>query len=73
MRYGTQLKLNVRTNSFDVSIIPHTLENTILAFKKINDIVNIENDCIGKYVEKLMNKNKKESNINREFLLRNGF
>lgn len=64
---------NVRTNSFDVSIIPHTLENTILAFKKINDIVNIENDCIGKYVEKLMNKNKKESNINREFLLRNGF
>ena len=26
---------NVRTNSFDVSIIPHTLENTILAFKKI--------------------------------------
>lgn len=40
--------------SFSVSIIPHTLEKTSLASKKAGDVVNLENDCIGKYVAKLM-------------------
>ena len=40
--------------SFSVSIIPHTFEKTALASKKTGDIVNLENDYIGKYVAKLM-------------------
>lgn len=40
--------------SFSVSIIPHTLQETALASKRAGDIVNLENDCIGKYVAKLM-------------------
>ena len=40
--------------SFSVSIIPHTLQETALAVKRAGDIVNLENDCIGKYVAKLM-------------------
>ena len=40
--------------SFSVSIIPHTLQETALASKRAGDMVNLENDCIGKYVEKLM-------------------
>lgn len=39
---------------FSVSIIPHTAKETILSLKRIGDIVNLENDVIGKYVEKLL-------------------
>lgn len=39
---------------FKVSIIPHTGEVTTIADKKVGDIVNLENDIVGKYVEKLM-------------------
>ena len=41
---------NVTKNSFDVTIIPYTYDNT--NFNKINigDIVNIEYDMIGKYL-----------------------
>ena len=39
---------------FEVSIIPHTLEQTVLGDKRVGDIVNLENDVVAKYVEKLM-------------------
>ncbi len=39
---------------FKVSVIPHTGEETGLLSKKPGDIINIENDIIGKYVEKLL-------------------
>lgn len=58
---------------FKVSIIPHTLDKTTLALRKKTDIVNLENDCIGKYVEKLVGPYKKTGSITREFLLQNGF
>ena len=69
----------VTDRDFSVSIIPHTLENTILAYKSEGHIVNLENDCIAKYVEKLMNfgnldrKQENKHEITREFLLKNGF
>ena len=63
--------------SFSVSIIPHTAKETILSHKSVGDIVNLENDVIGKYVDKLINfnneNNKVESNITREFLIKNGY
>lgn len=63
--------------SFSVSIIPHTAEQTVLSSKKSGDTVNLENDIIGKYVERLMsNKSEKSSSrsgITAEFLARNGF
>ena len=40
--------------SFKVSIIPHTLDVTVLGSKKIGDKVNLENDVIGKYVKKYL-------------------
>lgn len=40
---------------FKVSIIPHTGEETILLKKRAGDVVNLENDVVGKYVEHLMN------------------
>lgn len=66
----------VDNESFSVSIIPHTAEKTILFHRLIGDKVNLENDIIGKYVEKLIDfedKKKSESNITMEFLMKNGF
>ncbi len=61
---------------FKVSVIPHTREVTNLRDREINDIVNLECDIIGKYVEKLMFSQKQESGeskITLEFLRENGF
>ena len=62
--------------SFMVSVIPHTAQCTVLAYKKAGDTVNLENDCIGKYIEHFLNWEKEkttESKITREFLFSNGF
>lgn len=44
----------VTAHDFSVSVIPHTAEVTTLGSKKEGDIVNLETDIIGKYVEKLL-------------------
>ena len=44
----------VTDESFAVSVIPHTGEETALLSKKEGDIVNLENDIIGKYVQKML-------------------
>lgn len=43
----------VDSGSFAVSVIPHTQKVTILGERKVGDLVNLENDMIGKYVERL--------------------
>ena len=73
-------------DSFSVSVIPHTGEETTLLAKKPGDIVNLENDIVGKYVERLMNFNTSQkspfdnkaatstkSNITMDFLTENVF
>lgn len=42
--------------AFRVSIIPHTLAETVLQHKKPGDSVNLETDIIGKYVEHLLTR-----------------
>lgn len=49
----------VTHDSFKVSIIPHTLKETVLGHKKIGDIVNLENDVVGKYIKKLLGREEK--------------
>lgn len=68
----------VSSDSFQVSIIPHTASETTLSLRKPGDIVNLENDVIGKYVEKLIvpytkEEPKNESKITYEFLAQHGF
>lgn len=63
-------------DTFSVSIIPHTMGATILDEKHEGDIVNIETDIIGKYIEKflrLSDKPPKKSELTMEFLIKNGF
>lgn len=65
----------ITTKDFAVSIIPHTGGNTILSQKKVGDKVNLENDIIGKYVQKFLEpqQEQKESNITEDFLRKYGF
>lgn len=57
---------------FSVSVIPHTAKVTILGEKSPGDIVNLEVDIIGKYVEQLMKK-ETTGGLTEEFLRENGF
>jgi len=51
---------DLTSSSFKISIIPHTISNTILNDKKIGDKVNLENDLFAKYIEKfILNNNER--------------
>jgi riboflavin synthase len=67
----------ITESDFSVSIIPHTIDQTTLGFRKKGDIVNLENDLVGKYIEKFLTYNNNEksnkSKIDKTFLAANGF
>lgn len=63
----------VKENNFLISAIPHTIEVTVLKERIAGELVNIETDIIGKYIEKFINNPKKENGISKEFLIENGF
>lgn len=66
----------VEKDRFAVSVIPHTGEETTLLKKKLKDMVNLENDLVGKYVERLMGfcrKEEKSASITMEWLNECGF
>ncbi|GLB26358.1 riboflavin synthase subunit alpha [Lacrimispora xylanolytica] len=63
----------VSKDSFHVSIIPHTAQFTTLDKRRVGDLVNLENDCVGKYVEHLTGSETKNNNITAEFLAKYGF
>lgn len=44
----------VTEKNFQVSIIPHTGAETTLLSRRPGDLVNLENDIIGKYVQRLL-------------------
>ena len=58
-------------NIFSVAIIPHTLENTNLKNLHSGDLVNIETDILGRYVEKFLST--EHNKIDENFLIENGF
>lgn len=64
---------DITDDLFKIAVIPHTYENTNLHTLNIGDNVNIETDIIAKYVEKYLSSNDNRSNIDMNFLERNGF
>ncbi|WP_240413919.1 riboflavin synthase [Paenibacillus periandrae] len=78
---GISLTLvQVTDQRFTVSIIPHTLAQTVLQHKKPGDEVNLEADVLGKYMEKLLSfrshgggSESKSSKLTAAFLAENGF
>lgn len=66
----------VSDRDFQVSIIPHTADETTLLQHKVGDRVNLECDLIGKYVEKLLGLSSEENNqkkLTETYLKHNGF
>lgn len=67
---------NIDSETFQVSIIPHTKSATTLLSKKVGDEVNLECDILGKYIEKLLNKTepkRAKKDIDMKLLVENGF
>ena len=46
--------VNCQENSFCITLIPYTRDNTVLGTKEPGETVNIETDIIAKYVERLI-------------------
>lgn len=66
--------VDCEADSFRVSIIPHTIKATNLASKTIGSVVNLENDVVGKYVEKLLSPQRDQpSNLTEVYLKNAGF
>lgn len=51
---GVSLTVNgVHGDSFDVALIPHTVETTTFAQRRVGDAVNVEVDLVARYLERL--------------------
>lgn len=60
----------VTERDFSVSIIPHTLAQTVLGEKRVGGVVNLENDVLGKYVRNMMTT---RTGLTQDLLSRCGF
>jgi len=66
--------VDLEEKSFSVALIPYTLEETSLGFKKVGQKVNIETDMLGKWVKRiLVTDDKAVSGITEEMLKEKGF
>lgn len=71
--------IDVETDFFTVSLIPHTFKETTLGLKGIGRSVNLETDLIGKYVARFMGLNsdtaskQTKQNLSFNFLAEHGF
>ena len=60
---GVSLTINeVLKDSFRLTIIPHTVENTLFKRYKIGTKVNLETDMFARYIYNMFKGNKKEDN-----------
>ncbi len=79
---------DTKTAEFRICAIPHTIRATTLNYRKPGDLVNLETDIIGKYIERFLNfpsgklpfsepsgpkKQPETSLLTREFLMKHGF
>ncbi|MDG5787667.1 riboflavin synthase [Evansella sp. AB-P1] len=76
---GTSLTIfGLTDKSFTISIIPHTIQETIIGNKGQGDIVNVECDMLAKYIEELISQRTISSEnlsgkLSESFLKENGF
>ncbi|MDB9518994.1 riboflavin synthase [Roseofilum reptotaenium CS-1145] len=63
------------THAFKVAVIPHTFDHTNLQYLHPGDVVNLEGDILGKYVEGLLRTphDKPENPITADFLSEHGY
>jgi riboflavin synthase len=68
--------VDVTERYFSVSIIPHTLAETVLQYKGKGDTVNLECDMIGKYIERFLTRREQKigsPKLTEKFLAEHGF
>ncbi len=76
---GTSLTVNaVSGATFDLNIVPHTLQETVMGEYQPGTVVNLEVDVIARYLERLLLGDKAAepgvtSDISMAFLAENGF
>ncbi|MHA1730954.1 MAG: hypothetical protein ACTSU5_03380 [Promethearchaeota archaeon] len=77
----TVVDIDSRSSTFNVSLVPHTLRNTIFSRKKVGDSVNLECDVFAKYIEKFLALRSHDevggstpsSRLSEDFLAKRGF
>lgn len=74
---GTSLTVNaVDGDEFELNIVPHTWENTIIGEYRRGSRVNLEVDLIARYLERLLlgdNAAKPNSQLSEAFLAQHGY
>lgn len=71
--------VDLNSDSFIVSIIPHTAQMTNLSLRKPGSKINLEADIIGKYIERLLpfmktgERSASSGALSLEMLVKNGF
>lgn len=69
--------VDVLPQGFSVSLIPHTRQETTLGIKGVGSTVNLENDIIGKYVARFLEKQDgpkdPKKDLSMSFLAEHGF
>ncbi len=76
---GTSLTIfGLGEDTLTISLIPHTVEETVLGNKRVGDLVNIECDMLGKYIMKYLeqrnsSKPKATSSLGNQFFEDHGF
>ncbi len=62
-----------KANDFEVSIIPHTWENTILRNRKVGDGLNLEIDILAKYVESILGGTSDKKDLSLDWIRSKGY
>jgi len=81
---GTSLTVNALSessgdNKFRLTIVPHTVKETVFAYYQVGTKVNIEVDLIARYIERLLTKDNtteapaSKSNVTEALLQKSGF
>lgn len=74
---GTSLTVNyIEGNWFDLNIVPHTWENTIIEGYQVGTLVNLEVDLLARYLDRLLSAPQNEqasSKLDEAFLAKHGF
>lgn len=74
---GTSLTVNaVDGDQFELNIVPHTIEHTVIGHYQVGTEVNLEVDVIARYLERLLLGEKAaqpEQHLTLDFLAEHGF
>ena len=69
---GVSLTINeVSGSAFELNIIPHTIDTTIIGEYVVGTVVNIEVDLLARYIERLLGKDSE--GLSEEFLRVHGY